>query len=329
MTRAGWFLRTLRGVRGPSVLIIGHPNSDPDAVFSGIALKRLLLRMRPELSVEFGAPESISEASKRLLSLLGFKDTVIIDPIPRRDSYILVDTSSIRQLGWGIEELRDSEIYMIDHHMPQRDTLKMIRKAYVDPDSPSTAELVFNLYEAANLKPSRDVANGLLAAIIYETRKFSFGRSKTFVVVSKLIGLGADYTGVISLLRSEMGYSERIARLKAASRLSLYVIDNTLIAVSHVGAYEGSAARALIELGADIAVVGSENEEVRLSARRRSDVALDLNVVLAAVAEKFGGIGGGHSAAAGLKAKASLDRVFSEVLSMIEESLGGKLKQLK
>ncbi len=324
--RAGWFLRELRRIKGSSILIIGHPNADPDAVFSGLALKRLLLMMRPGLSTHFGAPESISEASKRILSELGFEDTIILDPSPDYDAIIMVDTSRLEQIGWLSEGVKGKAVYLIDHHMPDEKTLRLVKAALVDPEAPSTAELVFALYRSAGLKPEEKVAAGLLAALVYETRRFMFARPSTFRIVAELVKYCGGYRDVLRLVRAEMSYSERVARLKAASRLRLYIVDRVLIAVSHVGAYEGSAARALVELGADIAIVGSEDEGCRISSRRRGGIDVDLSMVLSRVAREFNGVGGGHPGAAGLKAEAPLDKVFSKILDVLGEVLGAELR---
>jgi len=83
-------------------------------------------------------------------------------------------------------------------------------------------------------------------------------------------GVKAEET--LSLLSLPMAPSERIARLKASRRLRLVKINDWLVAFSSVSAYQASAARAFISVGAHVAVVaGEKGERLQVSLRATQD----------------------------------------------------------
>jgi len=142
---------------------------------------------------------------------------------------------------------------------------------------------------------------GLLA----ETGHLSIGNRKTFTSAYTLIKAGADPEVAQALTRFEMEDSERVARIKSAQRLRLERIDRWLVALSIVGSYHASAARAFIALGAHLAIVaGKRSDELTVSfrcTREFSDqTGIHLGTHLASeVGQRMGGMGGGHATAAG------------------------------
>ena len=100
-----------------------------------------------------------------------------------------------------------------------------------------------------------------------------------------------------------------------------------IVAVTHVGAYEASAARALLDLGADIAIIVSEHgSETRVVARARREVEEKYGVhlgrdIMEELAKRLGGGGGGHSQAAAMSTQAPLEKVLSEAIKVVEELL--------
>ena len=76
--------------------------------------------------------------------------------------------------------------------------------------------------------------------------------STTLKNIAELIDAGVNAQETLAMLSLPMDFSERVARLKASRRTKLFKINEWIIALSHVSAYETSAARALIELGAHV-----------------------------------------------------------------------------
>ena len=62
--------------------------------------------------------------------------------------------------------------------------------------------------------------------------------------------------------------SERLAKLKACKRAKIIRVNDWIIALSHVSAFQAPAAKALIDLGAHVsAVAGQKNGKIEISLR--------------------------------------------------------------
>lgn len=317
--------------RAKSAVVLCHHNADPDAVASAIALGHLLKAKKRRLNVALVAPEGISAVSKKILDRIQ-KSSAFEGKLREADCYFLVDTSTIQQLGPAKDALAKSgkPIIVIDHHAPHPHTLKLASLALIKDDSRSTCEIILRLYDLLRAKPTRAIAFALLAGIVYETRHFAIATAETIQAVSKLIRLGADPQEAIQLLKTPMPSSERIARLKAARRIDLRKVGPWLVAVSTVGSYQASAARALIALGADIAVVGGERgKEIRISLRasepflEKTKLHLGRDVAKLVGAEA-GGMGGGHALAAGINARGDLNEALKLCEQIIAKAAEGK-----
>jgi phosphoesterase RecJ-like protein len=118
-----------------------------------------------------------------------------------------------------------------------------------------------------------------------------------------------------------------MARLKAANRVKLLRINDWLIALSHVSAYQASACRAIIALGAHVAVVaGQKQNEIQVSFRASrefcEETGLHIGRDLAKPLGDFlGGMGGGHSVSAGANGVGDLDACLKFCERLLEKSL--------
>jgi nanoRNase/pAp phosphatase (c-di-AMP/oligoRNAs hydrolase) len=124
-----------------------------------------------------------------------------------------------------------------------------------------------------------------------------------------------------------MDFSERVARLKASRRVKLFKINEWIIALSHVSAYQASAARALIDLGAHVAAVaGQRNGSIEVSLRATREFHKQTGVHLGKdVAKPLGeyihGMGGGHSTAAGANGVGDIETGLKRCLFLLKEKL--------
>ncbi len=308
---------------GKSVLIIGHPHSDPDAVSSSIGLGRILESKGSE--VEVGVPSNLSKLSKAVLEDVG--EEVTVDPDLGADVVIVLDTSSIDQLKEYEKKIRDNhpETIFIDHHRPDKETLDFVDGFYIDENASSTVELILDIAEELGYSFDSQTALLMLTGIISDTGHFKFANEETFKAVSKLLQEGADYREALEALETPEDESKKVAMLKAAQRLELYKSHGRWIAFSEVGAYESDAASLFIKIGADVSLVASSNDEIRISARSKSGVAsethLHLGELMSDLADYFGGTGGGHAGAAGMSAETELSEVKEKALKEVRKML--------
>ncbi|HMK83347.1 MAG TPA: DHH family phosphoesterase, partial [Candidatus Bathyarchaeia archaeon] len=253
-----------------SVLIIGHQNSDPDAVCSAYAFSVLIHRINRKSHTTIASPEGVSKMSKQILSTAV---PVVIDEHPDISKFeliVTVDTNTLQQLGQFRDSVQNSTkpVIMIDHHAPHPENAKIATLVLCNQNTTSTCEMILEMYTKLHMMPDRKVCQALLIGILIETGHMSIANRKTFAAAHTLVKAGANPETALALARTTMDDSERIARIKSAQRLRLEKIDRWLIALSEVGSYHASAARGLIALGAHLAIVaGKRNDDLTISLR--------------------------------------------------------------
>ena len=250
-------------------VLLCHHNADPDAICSAYAFKSLLKHFSPNLKVEIGAAQGISRLSKHLLKHLPI-ETKTQPNVENADAIVLLDTNTIQQLNRLAEKVKTSKapIIVIDHHAPHPETEQIARLSITNEEASSTCEIIYNFYKQMNVKPGEKEAKALFLGIAFDTRHFIIAKSSTLKTVAELTDAGVNAQETLSLLSLPMDFSERVARLKASRRAKITKINEWIIAFSHVSAYQASAARAIIDLGAHVAVVaGQKNENIEISLR--------------------------------------------------------------
>ncbi len=313
------------------VLLLCHHNADPDAVCSAYAFQSLLSRCRPNITIEIGAGHGISRLSKHVLKHIPI--TVNLQPnVEKGDVIVLLDTNTIQQLGQLAERVVKSRvpIIVIDHHAAHPKTEEIAKLCITDEASSSTCEMVYDFYKQLNVKPGLNEAKALFLGITFDTRHFVLARSSTFKTISELSDIGVNPQEELSALSLPMDFSERVARMKACRRAKLMKIGNWIIALSHVSAYQASAARALIDLGAHMAAVaGQKNEKIEISMRCNRDFNQTTGIHLGRdIAKPLGeylqGMGGGHATAAGVNGVGYVEKGLKRCLRLVKEQLSNQ-----
>jgi nanoRNase/pAp phosphatase (c-di-AMP/oligoRNAs hydrolase) len=310
------------------IVLLCHHNADPDAVCSAYAFAGLLKKTRPETEVEIGAAQGISRLSKHLLQYLPIE----IKPQPsieKADVIVLLDTNTIQQLDNLAEKVRNSKvpIVVIDHHASHPETEHLAKICITNEESSSTCEIVYNFYRQMNVKPDETEAKALFLGISFDTRHFVLASSTTLKNIAELIDAGVNAQETLAMLSLPMDFSERVARLKASRRTRLFKVGQWIIALSHVSAYEASAARALVELGAHVAVVaGAKNDKIEISLRssleffKHTEIHLGRDIAKP-LGEYLHGMGGGHATAAGVNGEGDIEIGLKRCISLLKEKL--------
>jgi len=313
------------------VVLLCHHNADPDAICSAYELKSLLAQLRPRLSIEIGVAHGISRLSKHLLESIPVE--VKESPsVESADAIVLLDTNTIQQLDTLAETVKRGKapIIVIDHHAAHPDTLQLARLCITSEENSSTCEIIFSFYKQANVKIGEKEAQALFLGIAFDTRHFVLANSSTLKNIAELIDSGVNAQETLPLLSLPMDFSERVARLKASRRVKLFKIGEWIIALSHVSAYQASAARALVELGADVAAVaGQKNEGIEVSLRAtrefngRTGVHLGKDIARP-LGEYIHGMGGGHSTAAGANGVGEVESSLKRCLLLLKERIANQ-----
>lgn len=317
------------------VLILTHVNADPDAVASAVILASLLKRLGlSRASLAF--PEGPSKVSKRVLSGLKLRVRYFEEPPRQRyTSVAVVDAANSNQLGAFRRVVGGArELLLIDHHLPPGDLVQRSRYRVLAPE-PATTLIVCGIAQAVGAQITGDLATLALTGILFDTRRFIHVTPHALQVTAQLIERGAaDYQKALSLLETEEDFSERVAKLKGAARCHVIRYGDFLVAVTEIGSFEASVARALLSLGADAALVASERDgECRLSIRLSRSFHLKTGLsaggdLASALAERLNGKGGGHAQAGTFKGRCSASEALREALQILGSALGAKARRV-
>ncbi|RLJ01339.1 MAG: phosphoesterase [Candidatus Aenigmatarchaeota archaeon] len=310
-------------------LILAHHNADIDAVSSMLALKEAFKeKMRfPDI----GVAESVSRAAQDIVG----DEKILINPSPEGyDAVLVLDTPSQEQL----EPIKVNEIHgrllLIDHHSPGN-LERFADMAYIDPDAKSTSEIIYEMIKEMGCEITEKIATYIITGIVADTSHLKLADEKTFLLMAELLPkTGKDYYEILELLYTDVDISERIAIVKAASRMNAYRLGDVIIVFSTVGSFEASAARSLLRLGADIAVVANlDKKSIRISGRARRHLSERIHLaddIFSKIEKLIGGSAGGHDSAASANGTRpeNLDKVFEKMLLLFEEKLGEKPEKL-
>lgn len=314
-----------------SAIIIIHHNADPDAMGSAVALARGLSQLG--VSSEVCAPLGLSLQSRNILTQYPYHVKEGND-IRFQKLIFIVDTSTPEQIG-NIALPADAVVVILDHH----EEGKLFGRAnfrFLKKDSHATAFIVFELFDALNLKITAEIALFLLCGIVADTGFLRMVTAKELKATAKLLEVaGVELEGIYGALSVREDISERIAKLKAMKRMKVFRLGDVIVAFAASGSFESQTALSIMKQGADIAFVeniDAKKPEYRISGRMKQHLAekLDLSKLIKAVEPIIEGSAGGHPTAASANGKnaRSSARVEAKLLESLEKVLGQKRKQL-
>jgi bifunctional oligoribonuclease and PAP phosphatase NrnA len=311
------------------VLLLCHRSADADAICSAYALQGLIKRFLPNIVVEIGCPAGINKPAKVLLENLPI--TVNLKPnVESAEVIIFVDMNTVEQVDEAAETVKKSLApkIIIDHHAPNQETMALCKLCFVDDTAAANCELIYRLYDEAQVTPTLNEAKALFVGIAFDTRHFALSNASTLQIVAKLSALGIDVQDTLAAFALPIDSSERMAKLKACKRVKIVKVGDWIIALSHVSAYQASAAKSLVDLGAHMsAVAGKKNGKMEISLRSTRDFNLQGGVhlgtdIAAPLGEFLGGVGGGHAMAAGVGGKGEVKDALKQCLVLLEQKLG-------
>jgi nanoRNase/pAp phosphatase (c-di-AMP/oligoRNAs hydrolase) len=310
------------------VSILCHHNADPDAIGAAYSMERLIHTLDPNAVTEILYPDSASLLAERMIS--HFK--IEASPHPKimgADVVLVVDTGSLIQLEVLQPMLKTGAARVfIDHHGRDDEIARIADVYIVDESAVATCEIIYQYWRSLGQSPSKEVAEALLLGIAFDSKHFAIGTPRTFRIIAELMELGATLSGARELLQGVMDVSEKLARLKAAQRLTIYRMDPWIVVTSNLGSFQSSAARGILNLGADVVIIaGNEKEELKASLRsteefyRNSGIHLGEDVTKP-LSEPYKGAGGGHPTAAGINGFGEAEKFLVDAAEIIKAKLG-------
>ncbi|HIQ49993.1 MAG TPA: bifunctional oligoribonuclease/PAP phosphatase NrnA [Nanoarchaeota archaeon] len=315
-------VKKLKILEKKNILLLMHHNADIDALASAWVLKNYFSLKN---NVTIATCESLAKQTKKLLNIIN--EEIVKDPdCSAYDFIIVVDTSSYEQVKTA-KNLKINAI--IDHH--EKGDLKA-EIEIIDKNAKATACIVYEIMKEFGYELSEIEKKVLLAGIVSDTAHLRFADKNTFKIISELIG-NFSFGEVLNLIAVEEDVSDRIATLKAAKRMELYKFNELIVAFSKLGSHEAIAARNLVKLGVDIAIVMTKKDnELRISSRGKEKIlakGINLAEIFKKVGEFIQGSGGGHDLAGSANGKVKpYEIVRNFILKELSKKLG-KWKKIK
>jgi bifunctional oligoribonuclease and PAP phosphatase NrnA len=229
------------------------------------------------------------------------------------DAAIVLECDSVQRTR--LHGLEHCFLISIDHHISSK---PFAHVNWIDPSAVATAELVFRLAQAAQVKLTPEISTCLYTALLTDTGSFC-----TFELAKYLVEHGADPGRIAQSVYFSSPTSKMRLLGAALSQLQRDGAVTWMAVTRHdmerCGALdedcEGLVNYALGIAGVEVAIFFREmaNERIRVSIRSKGAV----NV--ADIAERFGG--GGHECAGGFSTEGPVQAAADRVLAELRDKL--------
>ena len=286
-----------------NVLIMGHRNSDADAIGAAIGIASLANHIQKEAKVLLITKDDTVKMLLKKIEDNNYLEDMFInkaglkDYITPKTLLVICDTHipDYTEMPELINTIKTKLV--IDHHRRSESFIENADIVYHEPFSSSTCEMVTEImqYFSNHFSVSTVVAESLYAGIAVDTKNFTFKTGvRTFEAAAYLRNAGVDTLHVKKLFRESIDNYKLKACIVTEAQLYADNIAISLFSgtVPHVIVAE--AADEMLEINdikASFVVARAEDGTVIVSGRSLGEV--NVQVVL----EKLGG--GGHMMTAG------------------------------
>lgn len=321
-TEAAAVARVLRGAR--RVLVVMHEAPDGDTTGSALALK--LLATRLGIRAEVAGPDPIIPQFRFLPGAEAAHTWRELPAHPRFDAVLTVDCGEPSRAG-GLERLKQAGpvLVNIDHHVSNS---RFGDVNWVDPAAVAVAELIMRLADALDLPLDSELALPLYVSLATDTEGFRVGLEggRVFRLAARLAESGIDVPDIHRRLFEEEPLS--IVRLKGwalhhierspSGMVAWLALTREVARRYQVEPYESDGLISLVRTvaGVRLALFFREEERgfVKVSIRSRAPFSAR------ALAEKLGG--GGHTHSAAAKVRGRIDAVRARTLALAQDLFG-------
>lgn len=308
-----------------NVIIMGHTNSDIDAMGSGMGVYRIAKTIgKDAYIVNETNGTSLDNFINDLKDIEEYNDVIIdkaeaLNKISADSLLVVVDTDKKNYVE--APELLDKtdKIVVIDHHRRGTDYIENAILTFHEVYASSACELVTELVEYAEktVKLTKFEVEALYAGIMMDTKNFTFKTGvRTFEAAAFLKKCGVDIIKVKKWFQSDLETYNKISEIVAKSE----IIDDT-IAISIYDKEDSDAnitcakaADELLTISNITAsfVIGKMGDKIYISGRSIGDINVQL------ILEKLGG--GGHITVAGAQVEGmTQEEVKQELINRINE----------
>lgn len=321
-------------IKGSSnVLIMGHTNTDMDALGSCLGIKAICDYCKIESYVVFDQKQSEKKTRSAALTKINEYNKIFKDSKEAKEkcgpkTLIVVCDTSVPQNTICPEILEDNErVVVIDHHRRGEKFIEKPVLNMIDPSASSASELVVSMIKYNSEKDEiplrKDFATVMLSGIFLDT---NFYKSKTvglrtFESSMILRDFGADNSAASDLLKEEEEDYLMISKFIERKKSPYYGVSYCMgeedeIYEQATFAKVGNQCMALRGCTAVFVLGKVNNNDVGISAR--SDGSINVQILC----EKFPDGGGGHLTQAGARVKNStIEKAEQLLLEILDKNL--------
>jgi phosphoesterase RecJ-like protein len=294
--------------------ILSHVRPDGDAYGSALGLGLCIEAMGKTVKIFF--QDGLNENYR----FLAHSEKIQIPPVSgvtKKTILISVDTSTIDRLGANFIAWNRIPDINIDHHVSNT---RFAKVNLIDPESPATAQLLYEIIEKLSWPINPDIASNLYVGIITDTGSFRFRQttSRTFSIAAALTAAGASP----SKLAEHCFLSHPIAKFKLQQEVlsqAQFYFDNR-VAACQITQQMIARHQALPEHTENILEPLQSLKVVEVAfviesgsdGFQRCSLRSKGNIDVSQIAVKLGG--GGHIASAGLRIKMPAEELCKRLL---------------
>ncbi len=302
--------------KSDNILLLCHSHPDGDTLGSATALAHALSAMGKKVRVECSdpIPDDFSFMFKGL-------ENAEFEP----ELIAAIDVADIKLLGKESEGKYQGRIDLcIDHH---GSNVLYADKVYLEPDSASTAEIMYLLLKMMNAEITPVMASCLFTGASTDTGCFRFSNTsvRTFEIAAELAKLGADTYNIIQVFfetkTKTYAALERLAldsmRFYFSDKCAVICVTQDMYAKS--GSNESEVDR-LSNLPRQIegVLVGATVRELK-DGNFKASVRTHGDIDASAICKRLGG--GGHMGAAGCTLYGTKQQAINSLLKEVQAEI--------
>ena len=299
-----------------NILLLSHSHPDGDTLGSASALARALISKGKRVRVECSDP--IPKDFSFMFEGLEFGD---FEP----DLIAAIDIADTKLLGRDAEGKYSGKIGLcIDHH---GSNILYADKVYLEPDSASTAEIIYLLLQKMNVEITPQIASCLFTGVTTDTGCFRFSNTtvRTFEIAAALAKLGADTYNIIQVFFETKTKTYAALERLALDSMRFYFSDRCAVICVTQDMYKRSGSDEsetdrLANLPRQIegVLVGVTMRELKDGSFKAS-VRTHGDIDASAICQRLGG--GGHMGAAGCTLYGSKQQAVNSLLKEIQAEI--------
>ena len=307
------------------VFIMGHTNSDIDAMGASLGIYRLAKTIGKEAyivndtaGVSLEAFLKVAKEDEEYQKAIISRDEAI-QKISEDSLLVVVDTHKTSYVE--VPELleKTTKIVVIDHHRRSTDFIENAILTFHEVYASSACELVTELieYSENNINLTQIETEGLYAGIMMDTKNFTFKTGvRTFEAAAYLRKCGVDIIKVKKWFQSDFETYNKISEIVANAEIvnetiGISVYENENIDNNIICAKAADELLTISDITASF-VIGNIGDKICISGRSIGDINVQI------ILEKLGG--GGHITLAGAQIEGmTIEEVKQELIIRINE----------